>query len=358
MQAVAQSPFQLGRPGEIPKEGLLPYFTVQINRKGEVSADGGSFFDLSDSKRLKTIVDAAYFAEDSVGEIKEFRLRYLKAEKPDGSTTIVFADITTEQATVANLIKICALIAVLSFAVFFVISVFLSRWAVKPVDKAWKQQRQFVADASHELKTPLTIIMTNAELLQNEDCGEEDKNRFSENILSTSGRMRSLTENLLDLARADNGTSKAVFEEMNLSEAVYDSVLQFEPLYFEKGKNLYYKIDKDINLFGSAEQLRRVADILLDNALKYSFDETSVWVELIKKERICVLSVKSIGEHIGKDDLKNIFKRFYRIDEARTGGESYGLGLSIAETIVKEHKGKIWEESKENENVFYVQMPI
>lgn len=99
-----------------------------------------------------------------------------------------------------DLIKICALIAVLSFAVFFVISVFLSRWAVKPVDKAWKQQRQFVADASHELKTPLTIIMTNAELLQNEDCGEEDKNRFSENILSTSGRMRSLTENLLDNA--------------------------------------------------------------------------------------------------------------------------------------------------------------
>lgn len=81
-------------------------------------------------------------------------------------------------------------------------------------------------------------------------------------------------------------------------------------------------------------------------------------MELIKKERICVLSVKSIGEHIGKDDLKNIFKRFYRIDEARTGGESYGLGLSIAESIVKEHKGKIWAESKENENVFYVQMPI
>ena len=110
--------------------------------------------------------------------------------------------------------------------------------------------------------------------------------------------------------------------------------------------------------FGSTEQLRGVADILLDNALKYSFDETSVWVELIKKERFCVLSVKSIGEHIGKDDLKNIFKRFYRIDEARTDGESYGLGLSIAETIIEEHKGKIWAESKENENVFYVQIPI
>ena len=173
-----------------------------------------------------------------------------------------------------------------------------------------------------------------------------------------SKRMRGLVENLLDLARADNGTSKMVFEKLNFSDLVYESILPFEPVYFENGKNLYYRLDKDINLWGSADYLKQTVDILLDNANKYSFENTAIRVELIKKEKHCVLSVKSEGEHISKENLKNIFKRFYRVDEARTDGESYGLGLSIAESIVKEHKGKIWAESKENDNIFFVQIPI
>lgn len=357
MQIASKSSFLPGRPGELPEETRTPFFTVKISPNGVVSADGGSFFDLSDRAMLEEIVDSAFYSEEKTGIIKNYNLRFLKEETP-GGTTIIFADTSSEQATIINLIKTCFFIGIISFGVFFGISVLLARWAIKPVENAWKQQKQFVADASHELKTPLTVILTNAELLQSEDCTETDKNRLSGNIYSMSKRMRGLVENLLDLARADNGTSKMVFEKLNFSDLVYESILPFEPVYYENGKNLYYRIDKDINLWGSADYLKQTVDILLDNANKYSFENTAIRVELIKKERYCVLSVKSEGEHIEKEDIKNIFKRFYRVDKSRTGGESYGLGLSIAETIVKEHKGKIWAESKENDNIFFVQIPI
>lgn len=357
MQIASKSSFLPGRPGELPEETRTPFFTVKISPNGVVSADGGSFFDLSDRAMLEEIVDSAFYSEEKTGIIKNYNLRFLKEETP-GGTTIIFADISSEQATIINLIKTCFFIGIISFGVFFGISVLLARWAIKPIENAWKQQKQFVADASHELKTPLTVILTNAELLQSEDCTETDKNRLSGNIYSMSKRMRGLVENLLDLARADNGTSKMVFEKLNFSDLVYESILPFEPVYFENGKNLYYRIDKDITVNGDSEHLKQVSDILLDNALKYSFEGTSVRVELSKKEKCCILSVKSEGEHIEKEDIKNIFKRFYRVDKSRTGGESYGLGLSIAETIVKEHKGKIWAESKENDNIFFVQILI
>ena len=357
MQIASKSSFLPGRPGELPEEARTPFFTVKIDRNGVVTSDGGDFFDLSDRAMLEEIVDTAYYSEEKIGTIKNYNLRFLKEENPSGMT-IIFADISSEQATIVNLIKTCSVIGIISFGVFFGISVLLARWAIKPVETAWKQQKQFVADASHELKTPLTVILTNAELLQNEDCTETERNRLSDNIYSMSKRMRGLVENLLDLARADNGTSKMVFEKLNFSDLVYESVLPFEPVYFENGKNLYYRLDKDVYLNGSTDYLKQTVEILLDNANKYSFDNTAVRVELIKKEKHCVLSVKSEGEHISKENLKNIFKRFYRADEARTGGEGYGLGLSIAESIVKEHKGKIWAESKGNENTFFVQIPV
>ena len=357
MQSLAQSPSNVKRPGNMPKEVRLPYFTIQISSRGDVVTDGGEYFDLSDEDFVNEVTDIALSSEKESGLIKKYSLRFYRSEKP-GGITIVYADVSSEIAATESLIGTCAFIGVISFVAFLGVSILLSQWAIKPVDKAWKQQKQFVADASHELKTPLTVILTNAELLQEEKYGEEEKKRFGESIYSMAGQMRGLVENLLDLARVDNGTSKMVFAPANFSDVVYEAILPFEPLYFEKNRELFYRIDKGIMLNGSAEHLKQVADILLDNALKYSFENTAVRVELIKKEKHCLLTVKSIGENISKEDLKNIFKRFYRVDKARSMDQSYGLGLSIAESIITEHKGKIWAESKGNENTFFVQLPI
>lgn len=357
LQIAAKSSFLPVKPGNLPDEMRMPYFSVNISRNGVVTADGGSFFDLSDEEQLREIVDEAYYSEEKTGVIKEYKLRYLREESAVG-TTIVFADISSEGAAIANLVRNCAIIGILSFGIFFGISVFFANLAIKPIEKTFVQQKQFIADASHELKTPLTVILTNAELLKSENCSAEEKSRLTGNIYYMSERMKVLVENLLELARADNGTSKMNFEKTNFSDVVYESILPFEPVYFENGKNLYYRIDKDIIISGSPDYLKRAVSVLLDNANKYSSDNTEVRVELIRKEKCCVLSVKSEGEHISKEDLKNIFKRFYRIDEARTSDGSYGLGLSIAENIVKLHKGKIWAESKGNENTFFVQLPL
>lgn len=356
MRNIAGAPFKIEKPDAPPGKMKADFFTVMLYDNGSFDVGGSDFYDLSDTDFITGLLEKVSSSGKSVDVIPEFELRFLKAEKREG-TMLVFSDISGETETVQNLVINCAVIGIFSFFLFFGISILLSGWAVKPVEKAWSQQKQFVADASHELKTPLTVIMTNAELLQGEGSPEEKK-RFSENILCMSKRMRGLVENLLELARADNGTIKTAFEKINFSDIVYESVLTFEPLCFESGKNFYYKIDKDIILNGSPEHLKRIGPILFDNALKYSFPETDIHVELIKKERFCVLSVKSKGEHIEKEDLRKIFKRFYRVDKSRTNGKSYGLGLSIAESIVSAHRGRIRAESKENENTFRVMLPL
>ena len=223
---------------------------------------------------------------------------------------------------------------------------------------AWDQQRQFVADASHELKTPLSVIMANAELMQGEDLVEEDRITYSGNILSTTYQMRSLVENMLEMARVDNGTVKMNFDIVDFSQLVSDAALSFQLLYEEQGMGLRCAVPDGVQLYGSEQHLYQVMDVLLDNALKYSTPESMVSVDLANNGKNCLLSVASPGEPISREDLKNIFKRFYRADKARAMNGSYGLGLSIAESIVESHKGKIWAESEEGLNTFFVQLTM
>ena len=357
MQMVADNPFQLGRPGEHQEEVRLPYFIVQINQRGEYISNGSGYFDLSDEEFLEDVLKEVMSAEDQSGILSGYNLRYLRKSVPAGYT-VVFADTSSERATMSNLVNTCILIGVISFLAFCGVSFLLSDWAVKPVDQAWTQQRQFVADASHELKTPLTVILTNAELLQDPDYDEEAKHTFSSSILAMAGQMRGLVESLLELARVDNGVIKMAFAQLDYSLLVSDAVLPFEPLFFEKELELSCTIEPGISLQGSAAHLRQVVEILLDNALKYSAGGNAVSVTLKKQGGHCLLSVTNPGEPISQKDLKNIFKRFYRVNSVRSMNHSYGLGLPIAEGIVKEHKGKIWAESASGMVRFHVQLPL
>ena len=204
MRAIAASPFQQGNIGSPPNnEVRLPFFTVQLSTRGEVIAASGGYFDLSDLEYLQQIADLALSSGQESGELKEYDLRYLKAASPMG-ISVVFSDTATEKATMRSLIYSSLVIFFVAILIFAGISILLSRWAIKPVSQAWDQQRQFVADASHELKTPLAVIMANAELMHN---GADDK-KHAENILSMTYQMRSLVESMLEMARLDNGTFK------------------------------------------------------------------------------------------------------------------------------------------------------
>ena len=357
MRTIATTPFQQGIPGKTMNDEVrLPFFTVQISSRGELLAASGGYFDLSDQEYLQEIVNAALLSDQETGKLDEHDLRYLKSASPRGFT-IVFSDTTTESATLKQLFYSCLAIFFVAMIVFLGISILLSHWVIKPVATAWDQQRQFVADASHELKTPLSVIMANAELMQGDDTSEEDRKTYSGNILGVTYQMRSLVENMLEMARVDNGTVKMNFECVDFSQLVSDAALSFQLLYEEKGQGLRCAVPDGIEIHGSEQRLYQVLDVLLDNALKYGTPGGMVSVDLVNAGRSCILSVASPGDPISREDLKNIFKRFYRADKARAMNGSYGLGLAIAESIVEAHKGKIWAESENGFNIFFVQIP-
>jgi len=357
MRSIASNPFQLGIPNELGEDIRLPYFAIKIGLHGELVAVGGGYYDLSDYDFLYDLIDTTITSHKTFGVIKKYNLRYYRVDTPI-NRCIVFADISSERATLNNLMRSSFFIGGISFFLFLGISILLSKWAVKPVDIAWKQQRQFVADASHELKTPLTVIMTNAELALSPDYDEENKRKFMAGILIMSRQMRRLIEQMLELARTDNNESKEKFSVVDFSRLVSDSLLTFEPVFFERGLTLLSKINDKIEVVGEETQLCQVLDVLLDNAQKYSKEAGTTWVSLRKyKKGRCLLAVSNEGESISPEEAKNIFKRFYRGDKARSRTGSFGLGLSIAEGIVKKHRGRIWVESNSGINSCYVELP-
>ncbi len=349
--------FPASRPGEATQSVQLPFFYVSVGYDGAVIAVKGGYFDLSDEESLEEIIAQANRSEADTGMLRDYNLRFCRKNTPFGQA-MVFVDISSERATVNSLLKSCVVIGLLSFLAFLGLSFFLARWAVRPVEKAWNQQRQFVADASHELKTPLTVIMTNAELLSAEGYDESQRGQFASSILTMSQQMRGLVESLLELARVDNGTAKMTFSLLRFSDLAADALLPFEPVFFERGLMLESRVEPDIVVSGSPSHLKQVIDVLLDNAAKYSSPQGCVALTLKRQGSHCLLAVASPGEAIGKEDLKNIFRRFYRMDKARAMDHSYGLGLSIADSIVRQHGGRIWAESGDGINTFFVQLPL
>ena len=358
MRAIAENPMRQHIPKERRFELRRPYIVIRIDPDGNPADVSGSYFDLSDPAQLMEIYQDSQKNTPDSGVLPDYHLRFSRKTTSRGDW-MVFVDTTNEQSALNNLVKNCAWIGGAAFLLFLVVSVFLARWAVKPVDEAWKQQKQFVADASHELKTPLTVIMTNAEFLMENDFNADEKARFSGSILSMCRQMRGLVERLLELARADDGKTSTEFERLNFSEILTDAALPFEPVFFERGIALETEVEPDILLNGNAVQLKQLSEILLDNAQKYASAQGQARVRLARSgHRKCTLTVSNTGEAIQKEDLTNIFKRFYRIDKARGMSQGYGLGLSIAQSIVNAHGGRIWAESKNGVNSFYVEFSV
>ena len=244
---------------------------------------------------------------------------------------------------------------------FFFISLLLARWATRPAERAWKQQRQFVADASHELKTPLTVVLSNVDMLQEYSVQPQDarQQRWLGNIRASSEQMKDLVEEMLTLARSDAGGQQAlVHQQVNFSDLVDDALLRFEPAVFEAGKQLEEAVTEELYVTGDGGKLKRLVDILLDNARKYTPEGGHIWVTLAADGRNRIqLTVRNEGTPIPAQDLEHIFERFYRADQARTS-EGFGLGLAIAREIAREHRGKLWAESSpERGNSFCFSLP-
>ena len=339
---------------------LLPYFTVNVwpSRGGGYTAQitGGTYSNLEDTEELTAILQDCLSQNRQEGTVSGYHLRYLRQDN-GLYEKLAFVDMSMEQAVLRRMMGSYLVIALAALSLLLGVSVLLSHWATRPVEKAWKQQRQFLSDASHELKTPLTVILSNAELLEQTELPDKPA-RWTDNILSEAGRMRSLVEEMLTLARADNMVRTAVMAEVSLSDVAADCALAFEPVAFEAGKPLEYQIADGTLVLGDGDKLRQLISILLDNAIKYGADGGTITLSLQKTDRQARLTVSNPGDPIPPEQLGRLFERIYRADVSRGEKSGFGLGLPIARTIAEEHKGTLRAESDAGSTRFIYTMML
>ncbi len=274
---------------------------------------------------------------------------------------LVFLDITPQQGILTNLIYTFLVVAAVMLVFIYLISRFFANKAIKPVEDSFEKQKQFIADASHELKTPLTVINTNVDvLLSNGDSSINSQSKWLGYIKSEVERMTKLTNDLLYLAQLDYPDTRLIYSDFCLSKTVESVILTMEAIFFEKNISFEYKVEPELMIHGNSEQLRQVVMILMDNGVKYTNSNGAVALTLKKNGNSAVLSLTNTGEGIPGEQLGRIFDRFYRADKSRArqmGG--YGLGLPIAASIISRHGGKISVKSIPDESTtFIVELPL
>lgn len=288
---------------------------------------------------------------------------YYKASKTSMGYRVAFADASSVMQDFTQEALRLAQFWVLLMIALFLVTIFLSRYVTRPVVHAWDDQQRFIADASHELKTPLTIILADTSiLLQKKDQTIADQQVWVEGIEAEAQRMQQLTESMLTLAQADAGVEDTlVMGSVDFSSVVEGQVLQFDAVAFERQISIEDDVDEHLVVTGDELRLENTVKTLLENACKYAEKPSVVKVSLHRLKNNAVLSVTNTGNPIPPEDLDHVFDRFYRSDKARTAnGEaaSFGLGLSIAKTTVEQHGGSIGVTSGNNKTTFTAKIPL
>ena len=233
--------------------------------------------------------------------------------------------------------------------IIFLVTNILTKWITTPVKKAFLKQKVFIADASHELKTPLSVIMASTDAYFN-----DKKDKWIYNIKNESERMIKLVTELLDLAKTEKEQDIEMTSH-NLSEIIESAVLTFESIFYEKKIKLKYKIENNINLICNEDLMMELMNILIDNAIKHSSVKGNIHINLYKTNKQIILEVINKGLPIQKEEEEKIFERFYKIDSSRNrNSNNYGLGLAIAKNIVTKHNGKISAHSTNGYTTFKV----
>ena len=338
---------------------MVPVFVVTVEDGVVTSINDGGQVEVSRETAELAAAEALASGEDS-GILRRLNLRFQLETRPDGTVRVAFADQSWESSSLRTLILNCLLVWALAMAAFFFVGLFLSSLALRPVETAWKQQRQFVADASHKLKTPLTVILANTGIvLAHPSDTVSAQSKWLEYTQEEARQMKGLVEDLLFLAKSDAARQEFQTTQVDLSELVQGCLLPFEPVAFEAGGRLDAQVDPGLILTGDEAQLRRLVRILLDNGVKYAGAEGAVSLTLTRQQDKLRLTVRNTGAPIPPEHLPHLFERFYRADAARNRAQGgYGLGLAIAKAIVEHHRGRISVSSAvESGTVFTVLLP-
>ncbi|MCR5457684.1 MAG: HAMP domain-containing histidine kinase [Clostridiales bacterium] len=327
---------------------LSTFYSVAFSKEGEVIAVDSGNSNLQSEDSLVAAAESILKKGSKSG--KTGNVIYLVEER-ENYTLVAMLDQTINDRNQTLLFRQMLIIGSIALIVLVVLSVFIARRIVHPLEENDKRQKRFVSDAGHELKTPIAVISANSELLKRE-LGD---NEWLSNIDYENEKMSNLVKQLLTLSRAESG--EVPKEETDFSRLVEGEVLPFESLAYEKGKKIESDIEQGIVLDGNPGQLRQLVSILLDNALSHGTGD-KIQLSLRKEHHSAVLSVSNESDEISEEQLKHLFERFYRTDESRSDSEShYGLGLSIAKAVTEAHGGEIRAEYKDRTVTFKAILP-
>lgn len=307
-------------------DGTKPYIDGKVDVYGDDATD---------------IILKAITVGDGKFEHNDMHFIVANRQYPNG-TLFALIDRTSYHKQLANTAIMVALLYCCSVVFVALLALLSSARLLSPVASAMTKQRDLIANASHELKTPLTIIATNLSVIKSEpDSTVKDNEKWISSISSQLVRMRDLVNSMLELSKLEQ--SELQKQDVDFSEISEGACLEFEATCFEKNVKLITEIQPDLHVYGEPKSLERLVVILLDNAIKYSGDNGKVGVRLFLDSKRIHLSVMNTGECISKEDAKHVFDRFYRTDGARQNkdSQSFGLGLSIASATVKAHCGEI-----------------
>ena len=301
----------------------------------------------------KELVAIAKRSKENVGEIKDKELRFLKKDLKNG-TLIAFTSTAAESTALGNMTKYATKIITAVVIIFFGLALFLAYYTTKPVSESIQKQKQLFADASHELKTPITAILASSDILLSGDISDDDRNWLN-GIKTSAEDMSYLINDMLSIAHSDSEKQKLQMECVDLSDLVTSACLNFEAVFFEAGKKFDYDTESDIFIEGNANSLKQLIKIFLDNAGKYSNQGGIIFLSLKRRQDKALLAVYNSGDPIPNDELHKIFERFYRVDKARTVKNGSGLGLSIAKRIAEDHGTKIGVSSNDSGTCFFIE---
>ncbi|MCM1313994.1 MAG: HAMP domain-containing histidine kinase [Prevotella sp.] len=332
----------------VPKSfGSVDFFVIMADNDGNYLACMNND-DLTD-ENAQEYINNILNRKDITGMINSYQ--FYNVGKNNG-TLIALTDKSEEKKVMNQFIRTTIIIGAITLIVLSFAGYFLSKKSIEPIKTAFEKQKQFISDASHELKTPLTVISANADVLSDE-IGE---NKWLNYIKSQTERMNLLVNDLLNLTRLENNTSDFICSEFNLSQAVTNTALPFECRAFETNKKFIVNVEDGLTVTGSEKHIKQMTAIFIDNALKYSNDGGIVRVTLKKQGDKKILSVYNTGTGVKDSEKDKIFERFYRTDDSRTrqatGG--YGLGLAIAKSIIDKHKFKVNVENEEGKSISFV----
>lgn len=337
-------------PEDTPAFQLSTFYSVALSKNGEMLAadnDGRFVYDDEELAEIAREIADGGKEQGSMGS-----LIFLMADK-GGYTLVAFMDNTVMQGSMATLFRYTCVFGGVAILLLFFLAVYLAKKIVKPLEESYRRQKQFISDAGHELKTPVSIISANAELL----ARETGNSQWLSNIQYENERMGVLVAQLLELARTENVSPQ--MECIDLGRLVSGEALPFESVAFENGVMLESSVADGVQVRGNSAQLKQLISILLDNAIRHCRPDGTVGIVLVKGKNAAFLSVINDGKEIPKEQREKIFERFYRADPARNSASgNYGLGLAIAKAVVTAHRGRIEVLCHEAKVEFAIRIPL